>query len=697
MLVTGVAIRFAPIAGWDRQCSRGNAVSWSRLWFVLIALGMIGAPFAFARANAPGGLRNETGATLPSFTIAQSEETLSATAATRYLARVMDEFHTRVPVYDDVSSAGNHFTAYAKIPDEQAPVTINGSATDNPHSGATALRCELRPGGPLFGGFYFLNGVLPAGATAPIPNFGTVPNAGVDLRGAVALTFWARGARGGERVEFFVGGVGRNPYSGMPIEPYPDSSPRTPPIGTLTTLSAGWREYTIDLRNQDLSYVLGGFGWVASSVNNPTGAVFYLDDIQFELSDAARIARLNEPRFLRSFATAPVQSLPAPVGDFDLVMRNVAFTYDNALALLAFLTDGSPDSERRARLIGDAFVYAMQHDRTFNDGRLRTAYAAGDLALPPGWTPNGRHRTVRIPGYYDEIAQRFVEVEQGAIDSGNNAWALIALLSLYRRTGESRYLEAARDIAAFLHTMRNDNGLYQGFLGGIDQPESAQPANRRYASSEHNLDIAAALTELFLTTNEPRWLSDAQHAETFVAAMWDDTRGCYLPGTLDPYTRNTNVDQLPLDVQAWTTLALPLAHERRLQTLACAKREHRTDADGFSGYDFNTDRDGVWFEGTAQMALAAAYNARLFKDPAERATWARHAAELRAELRRAQGASPAHPDAGIVAASRDGLSSGFGFRYFQRLRIGATAWLVLAQREVNPFHPYRNYLPLVVR
>ncbi len=102
------------------------------------------------------------------------------------------------------------------------------------------------------------------------------------------------------------------------------------------------------------------------------------------------------------------------------MLRNTAFTYDNTLGLLAFLADGSADSLRRAKLIGDAFVYASQHDRTFNDGRLRSDYAAGDIVLPPGWTPNGRLGTVPIPGFFDEKQQKFFEVEQGAVDTGNN-------------------------------------------------------------------------------------------------------------------------------------------------------------------------------------------------------------------------------------------------------------------------------------
>lgn len=90
----------------------------------------------------------------------------SASASIGYLKKVMDEYHDRFPVYDDVSSAGNHFHAYAKIP-EGATVAMNGSWTETRHSGATAIRCQYdaSPGG--FGGFYLQNGTLTGEQTKP--------------------------------------------------------------------------------------------------------------------------------------------------------------------------------------------------------------------------------------------------------------------------------------------------------------------------------------------------------------------------------------------------------------------------------------------------------------------------------------------------------------------------------------------------
>jgi hypothetical protein len=620
----------------------------------------------------------------------------SAQASIAYLSQVMDEFHDRFPVYDDVSSPGNHFHVYAKLPDGGAPVTMNGSWTGNPHSGATSIRCQFTATA-FYAGFYFQNGTLSGAQSVPQANWGTVPNAGVDLTGATALTFWARGETGGEQIDFFLAGVGRNGETGAPVESHPDSSPRRPAPGTLTTLTTSWQQFTIDLTGMDLSYVLGGFAWVATSWDNPDGATFYLDDIQYQLGPERLEARLNEMRFLRSFTTLPLQPDPLDANendDIDFVRRNTAFIYDNALAILAFLAEGSTDSVRRAGLIGDAFVYATQHDRLFNDNhacndaidplsvdgaRLRSAYAAGDIAVPNGWTPNGRSGVVPIPGFYIEATKTFHEIDQEAIDVGNNAWAVVALRALYQRTAEASYLDAACRLANFIHSFRNDSGTYRGFRGGVNDPEET-PALRPWASSEHNIDAYAAFAALYRATGDVRWQQDAEHARQFIEAMWEPGRNCFVAGTADPFTLNDAAGALPLDVQAWSVLAIPDVLAAHPGVLQCAETNHLTTADGFTGFDFNDDNDGVWFEGTAQMVVAYAL-----------AGQTANAETYREQLRNAQEAAFGDGE-GVVAASHDGVSTGFftasndPFVYFRRLHVGATAWNVLAQLGVNPYY-----------
>ncbi len=94
-----------------------------------------------------------------------TDESNSAQQSLDYLRAVMDQFHNRFPIYDDVSSAGNHFHAIAKLPDASAPVSLRGDFSQNTHSGATAIRSEFLSTGAPYGGVYFQNGILPNGET----------------------------------------------------------------------------------------------------------------------------------------------------------------------------------------------------------------------------------------------------------------------------------------------------------------------------------------------------------------------------------------------------------------------------------------------------------------------------------------------------------------------------------------------------
>ncbi len=596
----------------------------------------------------------------------------SAGASVDFLVRLMDAFHDRFPVYDDVSSAGNHFPVFGAIASDVSAVTVDGSWTDDRHTGATAMRFEfVDTAAPNWGGFYLLNGILPDGATAPLPNWGTEPDAGIAIPEAASLTFWAKGETGNEEIEFFIGGVGH------PGQTYPDSSPKHPAAGLHETLTTEWQQFTIPLAGVDLSYVLGGFGWVTNDSDNPGGAVFYLDDVQYNLTPAGEAARLDQPRFIRSYETLELQPDPTDPNtddDIDFVFRNLAFSYDNALAVLAFLADGSAGGLARARLLGDAFVYASLNDRFFDDGRIRTAYAAGDLSLPPGWTPNGRIGTAAIPGFFDEATGDFFEVEQDDVDVGNNSWVMTALLALYESTGEISYLDAARRIGDFIRTCRNDAGTFQGFQGGIDDPEDS-PTRKIWASGEHNLDVYAAFSWMAQLTGEASWLADAAHAQTFVEALWDPTLGCYFAGTDDPENRNEEYDQLPLDVQTWSALSLPGFPALHPEIFTCIETHHRATGEGFSGYDFNTDQDGVWFEGTAQSALAYLLTGQ-----------PNLAEPIQDELRCAQTTPPFGDGSGIVATTQEGLTTGFGFKYFRRFHIAPAAWNVFAQLGFNPYY-----------
>jgi hypothetical protein len=154
---------------------------------------------------------------------------------------------------------------------ELLDLSLDEAWADNPYSGETAIRASFSPtGGPLdWVGLYWQE---------PENNWGDMPAAGFDLSEYNKLVFCARGEVGGERIEFGMGGLGRDADTCASINPYPDSVCKVSRWETLTT---EWQEYTIDLSGRDLSYIIGGFLLMTSRTENPAGAVFYLDEIRF--------------------------------------------------------------------------------------------------------------------------------------------------------------------------------------------------------------------------------------------------------------------------------------------------------------------------------------------------------------------------------------------------------------------------------
>jgi len=168
-------------------------------------------------------------------------------------------------VYQD-RNAHNRFTPSGYMPDGNCLKLEDGWQQDC-KEGKTCIKitydvaCSLK--GRRWAGVYWLN---------PPDNWGD-RKGGYNLTGATKLVFWAKGEKGGEQIaEFKVGGVGQT-------RDFPDSDTVT--IGPVI-LSKEWKEYSIDLRNKDLSYISGGFAWAANVDNNSDSCVFFLDDIHFE-------------------------------------------------------------------------------------------------------------------------------------------------------------------------------------------------------------------------------------------------------------------------------------------------------------------------------------------------------------------------------------------------------------------------------
>ena len=174
-------------------------------------------------------------------------------------------------VYDDQDSGCNHFVASGWMGD-QDDIVFDPSWTVDPFNGTTAISITysaLGTNGEGKAGIYWQE---------PENNWGDV-DGGFGLGWANKLTFRAKGQQGGERVRFFVGGIGTK------VNAYPDSLRPAASTG-FVQLTDTWQDYTIDLREQDLRRVIGGFGWATDQCANPDGATFQLDSIAFDFDPA---------------------------------------------------------------------------------------------------------------------------------------------------------------------------------------------------------------------------------------------------------------------------------------------------------------------------------------------------------------------------------------------------------------------------
>jgi len=167
-------------------------------------------------------------------------------------------------IYKDVGSRENHFVPSGFMPNGKC-LSMNDRWQESCYRGKTCIKIvydtECSKEDQKWGGIYWLN---------PANNWGD-RKGGFDLTGSRKLTFWAKGENGGERIEEFkIGGIDGD---------YPDSDMAI--IGPVI-LSKDWRQYTIDLRGKDLSYISGGFSWATNVEINQDGCTFYLDDIAYE-------------------------------------------------------------------------------------------------------------------------------------------------------------------------------------------------------------------------------------------------------------------------------------------------------------------------------------------------------------------------------------------------------------------------------
>jgi len=143
-------------------------------------------------------------------------------------------------------------------------ISMDEASTDRPRSGATCIKATYsNPGG--WGGVTW---------QSPVNDWGDKPG-GFELTGASKLSFWARGAAGGEKVKIGFGILGRDAK-------FYDTAKAEKEF----TLTTDWQSFSFDLTDKNMSCIKTGFYWVVAGQGKPM--TFYFDDIVYEADHEPR-------------------------------------------------------------------------------------------------------------------------------------------------------------------------------------------------------------------------------------------------------------------------------------------------------------------------------------------------------------------------------------------------------------------------
>ena len=449
---------------------------------------------------------------------------LPARRAIHHLAGRMDVFRP-VHVYRDFGWGGNADFIPSGWMGDTGNLEIDEQWTDGAED-ETCILINYR--GTDWAGIYWQR---------PENNWGkSSPRSGRDLRPARKLKLRAKAHQKDCTVEIGMAGIDG---------PYGDSSQkRSKPL----RLTAQWQDYEVDLGGMDLKHIVGGFLVVFKD-----SASICLDNIRYDTDRPVEATRLV-PSYLvtRRSALYPVNN-------------NAAHLYDNALIMIAFSCEArngkaSPedkrDSSNRLRILADATLASLQHDRAFTDGRLRNAYwGGGDFLDHTGH--------VRLPGWYDRNQRQWLE-DRYCVSSytGNLAWAALGLLeashTLEPQKADGKYLLACQQIMSWIDKNTRESDELGGFSGGVEGWEANDshpggPERIQWRSTEHNLDVLAVAKRLAVITKDERWGGMAAHAARFLKHTFNAEGSHFWTGTLPSGQINQNT--IPLDCQTWAVLA----------------------------------------------------------------------------------------------------------------------------------------------
>ena len=342
----------------------------------------------------------------------------------------------------------------------------------------------------------------------------------------------------------------------------------------------------------------------------------------------------NKPETETPPATSEIYTWITHMQQSNGLVESAEFTdfvslYDNALASLLFISEG--DFER-AEMILDYFNQRLETEFYQNNGGFfQYRNTSGN---------NGSRTWM-----------------------GDNAWLLLAINNYHEKTNTQKYEILASELENWLRSLQDEDG---GLRGGINEDGTIIPK----------------VTEGMITAFNAVKGFDSFHEGILMYLQeqrWDQDELVLITQTDNPAYNNA------LDLHSLGSLIFESFPVEILSNASRFLTAHSSTTNGLtiSGYCFDEDKDVVWLEGTAQMALA--YQVAGIKE---------ESATIMTNLQKALiKSSMAENATGIPYTTNFGTNFGAVFLWDHTdiaPAISSSAWYLFVENEFNPFEAERT-------
>ncbi|MCS7228036.1 MAG: hypothetical protein NZ839_03620, partial [Endomicrobia bacterium] len=289
-----------------------------------------------------------------------------------------------------------------------------------------------------------------------------------------------------------------------------------------------------------------------------------------------------------------------------------------------------------------------------------------------GWTGVG--------GYAEEYNVTNYSVIKSSRTTGPNLWMLLALMYYKHFTGSTEYDVMISSLANWLSSRQDtDGGLKYGYDGAnwLD-----------WKSTEHNLTAYAVFQNYARMFNNNDYFTKANNIKNWLNNMWISNEKRFRVGNTVP-----QIDKA-LDCYSLAICAFPAGDYNECINgvngqgvdyyFKCTQTSQLTGKQ-VTGYDFggnsgsNPDKDAVWLEGTAQMAVAywimgLISSHTYFIDQIEKAV-----------------VPMGETAQGIPYATNNGTAYGGWRMDAVNPCISSICWYLFAKNKFNPFYPFSKF------